>query len=165
MTIKNKIASEARKRRKRLVLTRYSGGNIRCMWKKGCDIKDLRALTIDHINGGGNEHRKKVTCGRGGDQYYRWLIKNNFPEGFRVLCIAHNTLDSCEEDEQQLKLVKPCIADVTPYQWQELSEVFNHMYNVHRSTEFHRNAIHEILLSEFNIFAVKMDSWIWNNIP
>ena len=36
---------------------------------------------IDHINGKGTEHRKKI-----GFNIYPWLVKNNFPEGFQTLC-------------------------------------------------------------------------------
>jgi len=43
-------------------------------------------LAIDHINGGGNKHRKEV--GGSGPVMYRWLKKNNYPEGFQILC--HN---------------------------------------------------------------------------
>jgi hypothetical protein len=39
---------------------------------------------MDHINGGGSKHAQQI--GRG--KIYRWLILNDFPEGFRVLC--HN---------------------------------------------------------------------------
>ena len=41
-------------------------------------------LAIDHINGGGNKHRKELK----NDKLPGWLAKNNFPEGFRILC--HN---------------------------------------------------------------------------
>jgi len=36
---------------------------------------------IDHVNGGGNTHRKEV-----GKTVYRWLRKQGYPEGYRVLC-------------------------------------------------------------------------------
>lgn len=45
-------------------------------------------LTIDHINGDGNEHRIQL-FGSGkaaGRQFYRWLIRNGFPEGYQTLC-------------------------------------------------------------------------------
>lgn len=48
-----------------------------------CHENDTMALTIDHIGGGGNKHRHKVGVGT---KFYNWLIKNNFPPGFRVLC-------------------------------------------------------------------------------
>lgn len=46
-----------------------------------CGFSDIRALSIDHINGGGRAHRQSVK------KIYRWLIRNNFPEGFQVLCM------------------------------------------------------------------------------
>jgi len=50
-----------------------------------CSQRKEEVLTIDHINGGGVNHRKKV----GGNIYY-WLIKNKFPKGFRTLCYNCN---------------------------------------------------------------------------
>lgn len=44
-------------------------------------------LTIDHINGDGAKQRKE---GIRGINFYMWLIRNNFPEGFRVLCMNCN---------------------------------------------------------------------------
>lgn len=45
-------------------------------------------LTIDHVNGDGKAHREQL---RGGSPaLYRWLIKNDFPEGFQVLCLRCN---------------------------------------------------------------------------
>jgi hypothetical protein len=40
-------------------------------------------LTIDHINGGGRQHR--LQAGVKGD-FYTWLKRNGFPPGFQVLC-------------------------------------------------------------------------------
>jgi hypothetical protein len=55
---------------------------------KCCKTDILEFLSIDHINGGGIQHRKLI--GGNGAGFYRWLIKNNFPEGFRVLCMNCN---------------------------------------------------------------------------
>lgn len=45
-------------------------------------------LCIDHIEGGGNQH-KRLLFGRypsGGYRFYQWLKREGFPSGFRVLC-------------------------------------------------------------------------------
>ncbi len=67
------------------VLQYYCGSeNPFCMCD-GCNEHMLEFLSIDHMEGGGNEHRKKIGTGIG---MYRWFIKNNFPSGYQVLC--HN---------------------------------------------------------------------------
>lgn len=43
-------------------------------------------LCVDHINGDGREHRAEVGCGEDPRGMCRWLIRNNFPPGFQVLC-------------------------------------------------------------------------------
>lgn len=63
------------------VLSRYSGGgNPKCAC---CGVTNLEFLSLDHINGGGRQHRKTVKI-----RWWEWLRKNKYPEGFRVLC--HN---------------------------------------------------------------------------
>jgi hypothetical protein len=57
----------------------------RCSWP-GCNVTDRDMLQIDHINGGGNAHFKR--CGFG--TMSMWLVANNFPPGFRILCANHN---------------------------------------------------------------------------
>ena len=49
---------------------------------------NIEFLTIDHINGGGNDHRRQI--GRGGVSIYRWLKNNQYPSGYRVLCYNCN---------------------------------------------------------------------------
>lgn len=61
------------------VINHY-GGKCQC-----CNEGRLIFLIIDHIYGGGNKEHEKVGHGT---QFYRWLIKNNFPVGYQVLC--HN---------------------------------------------------------------------------
>ncbi len=63
------------------------GGRFCCI----CGDKRISALTIDHIDGGGSEHRRDI--GQGGSQFYRWLKKNQYPKGYRVLCMNCNHLE------------------------------------------------------------------------
>lgn len=44
-------------------------------------------LQIDHVNGDGGTHRNRVG---GGTAIYRYIIKNDFPEGFQTLCGSCN---------------------------------------------------------------------------
>ncbi len=62
------------------VLTHYGGGKCKCII---CGFADIRALSIDHIEGGGNEHRR--TMGR--SNIYKWLVENDYPEGYQTLCM------------------------------------------------------------------------------
>lgn len=67
---------------KQTILDHY--GNI-CVCP-GCGETRFEFLSIDHINGGGTKHRKEI-----GKLLYRWLIDNNFPEGFQILCMNCNS--------------------------------------------------------------------------
>ncbi len=50
-----------------------------------CGFEDVRALSLDHINGGGEKAKREA--GVSGLRWYRWLIKNNFPPDIQVLCM------------------------------------------------------------------------------
>ena len=77
---------ENRKKRKLEVIAHYGG---KCQWPDGCNITDPDMLTIDHIKGDGAKHRKELKR-IGQPRMCAWLIKNNFPKGFRILCFNHN---------------------------------------------------------------------------
>ena len=69
------------------ILTHYSTNNLpSCAW---CGISDTDVLCIDHINDDGYEQRKNnpSRCGSG---LYKWLRKNDYPEGYQVLCANCN---------------------------------------------------------------------------
>lgn len=68
---------------KRQVLTHYGGGKCACFQ---CGFGDIRALSIDHIDGRGSQHRKEKGVGSGGS-FYRWLVKNDLPGGYQTLCM------------------------------------------------------------------------------
>jgi hypothetical protein len=51
-----------------------------------CGETEPAFLSIDHIENNGSIVRKVTGQGTGGS-LYRWLIKNNFPPGYQVLCM------------------------------------------------------------------------------
>lgn len=57
------------------------GGKCQC-----CGETRWQLLCIDHINGGGNGHRRQLK--ELGTTVFAWLRKNGYPPGYRVLC--HN---------------------------------------------------------------------------
>jgi hypothetical protein len=65
------------------VLSHYSNGRVQCQL---CGMTNIICLSIDHINGGGNIHRKAIGNILG-SRFYRWLRTNNYPKGYRVLCL------------------------------------------------------------------------------
>ncbi len=68
---------------KQLVLKYYGNGVVACVL---CGYNNIDALSIDHIDGSGAKHRRenRYLAGR---KIYGWLIKNNFPDGYRTLCM------------------------------------------------------------------------------
>lgn len=66
--------------RKESVLTYYGNGKYACV---RCGFDDSRALSIDHINGGGCKHKQQISNG----EMYKWLMDNNYPSGYRTLCM------------------------------------------------------------------------------
>ncbi len=67
------------KRLRQEVIDHY-GGVCEC-----CGESRIEFLAIDHIKGNGNQHRKEV---KGGTPMLKWIKRNNFPDGLRLLC--HN---------------------------------------------------------------------------
>lgn len=65
------------------VLDRYSNSKRECSL---CQENHWELLVVDHIKGGGTKHRKEVTGL--GSSFYIWIINNQYPDGYRVLC--HN---------------------------------------------------------------------------
>jgi hypothetical protein len=60
-----------------------------------CGESDWRFLTIDHINNDGSKQRM-ATFGKqiAGVQFYSWLRRNGFPEGYQTLCFNCNCAKS-----------------------------------------------------------------------
>jgi len=65
-----------------------------------CGFDDIRALSIDHIDGGGRRHGRAIGIGSGsGHHLYRWLKKNGYPLGFQVLCMNCQWIKAHENKE------------------------------------------------------------------
>ena len=89
-------------------INHYSKGTMKCAC---CDCSKYVALTIDHMNNNGNEHREEI----GHSAIYRWLRKNNYPEGYQVLCYNCN-VPKMREDELGLpdNIIQEGSVDSTP---------------------------------------------------
>jgi hypothetical protein len=71
----------ARKASRSEALRAYGGETPNCAC---CGEDQLLFLALDHVDGGGRQHRKET----GGGGFYAWLRRHGYPAGFQVLC--HN---------------------------------------------------------------------------
>jgi len=89
-------SKEWKHKRKLIVMEHYSNGKLEC---DCCGENIYEFLTIDHIDGGGSKHRKELK----GNSMYDWIIANDFPNNFRVLCMNCNYAkrfgDKCPHEE------------------------------------------------------------------
>lgn len=80
----------------------------KCNCTCGCNTTNPRHLTLDHVENNGAEHRKEV--GKS-EFFYRWVIRNNFPEDLQILCFNCNCAKSnyggCLEEDIKVKTPKP----------------------------------------------------------
>ena len=76
------------------VFQRYGGDVCAC-----CGEREHVFLTVDHIEGGGNLHRKELNrskdkkekqAGGGGHAFHIWLKRQGFPPGYQILCFNCN---------------------------------------------------------------------------
>lgn len=72
--------ARATKKIKNIVVQAY-GGKCAC-----CGESELSFLSVDHMNGDGRKHRTSLGYKSGGRIFHYWLRRNNFPEGFQILC-------------------------------------------------------------------------------
>ena len=66
-----------------------------------CGFSDYRALSIDHINGGGTKHRKETGDG---SSFYEWLVARNYPDGFQTLCMNCQFIKRYENNEMNRRI-------------------------------------------------------------
>ena len=97
----NQLTNESNHRLINDIIDGY-GGKCAC-----CDETRREYLSIDHKNGSGRKYTREM--GSWGTQFYRWLRRNNYPEGFQVLCFNCNygkrDYGICPHDKQAFKEV------------------------------------------------------------
>ena len=76
-----KCKSERRQVLRLEVMAHYCEGEPSCAC---CGENHPYFLSIDHINGGGGKHRASISD----TNFYRFLKREGYPEGYRILC--HN---------------------------------------------------------------------------
>jgi hypothetical protein len=90
---RNKLSEE--------VFDHYSKGTLSCA---KCGFNDIRALSIDHINGGGTKEIHRIQ--KEGDWFYIRLRKEKFPEGYQVLCMNCQFIKRHENKEYRGKAIE-----------------------------------------------------------
>lgn len=86
---KDSALTKVRHRNVKINLFNQYGGCV-CSCPGGCKETFLEFLSIDHIGGGGKQHVDNTGRRLTGVALYRWLRDNNYPKGFRVLCMNCN---------------------------------------------------------------------------
>jgi len=78
---------KTREKAKLSILRHYSGREQpKCAH---CGIEDIDVLCLDHILDNGKEERHSLGQGSG-YKFYRWLKRNDYPNGYQVLCANCN---------------------------------------------------------------------------
>lgn len=90
----NLRTKQIREKRKQEVISHYSNGTMKCF---KCGYQDIRALSIDHINGGGRKQIRTIRKTR----FYDWIVKNNYPSGLQVLCMNCQFIKKIENKEDK----------------------------------------------------------------
>lgn len=102
-----------RRKYRQIAFSHYSGSPPRCQCAACPNPQvDPIFLDIDHIDGLSTEERDYVkTHGyrkRSGKALWGWLIENNFPAGFQVLCV------SCNQGKSRNRGICPHLQNVRP---------------------------------------------------
>ena len=82
--IRAEITRRSNAKLKHEVFSHYSNGLMECSC---CGENQFKFLTLDHVEGGGREHREQLGSPA---MVYRDLRTRNFPSGFQILCYNCN---------------------------------------------------------------------------
>lgn len=70
---------------RQVCIEHYGGTPPKCAC---CGESHIEFLTLDHIHGGGRKHRMSLP--KRSTALYKWIIDNDFPNMFRILCYNCN---------------------------------------------------------------------------
>jgi hypothetical protein len=85
---REELLKESKERAAKLrlaAISNYSNGTNMCSC---CKESHIEFLTIDHLPNA--PHKRDNKKKKGGREIFYWLKKNNYPDGFRVLCMNCN---------------------------------------------------------------------------
>ena len=89
---------------RKIIIDHYSNGKNCCAC---CNEKIYEFLTFDHLNREGTKHRKTIAR----YNICIWLIQNNLPEGFQILCYNCNAAKQfnhgCPHKQQMIHVIPP----------------------------------------------------------
>lgn len=88
-TFKRSVTNYRKNLRNKVI--EYLGGKC-----SQCEWTDPRALQIDHINGGGNIHRKKY---KSWSVFYKEILEGKHDNNVQLLCANHNFIKRETENE------------------------------------------------------------------
>jgi len=71
------------------VMSVYCGGKPRCQCR-GCKVTFIGFLQMDHVMGGGINHKHEKGYVLRGTHLFVWLKRHKYPKGFQVLCANCN---------------------------------------------------------------------------
>lgn len=103
-----KIGQKGRRQAERMVVLNAYGNKCTC-----CGETRNQFLSIDHVNGGGNKHRKEIGHGH----VYSWIRRNGFPPDFQILChncnLAKGFYGKCPHKEDSTQINYPWLKEDT----------------------------------------------------
>lgn len=112
----NAQTNEFRRKIKIEVLAHYSGTNppqcVNLFGEHLVPYTNLDALSIDHVNGCGKQHRKEVKR-----DFYVWLKRNGFPDGYQVLCMNCQFIKKIKDQEYQRKYMTETNKNIYKYKY------------------------------------------------
>lgn len=122
----NQLSKKIGRLQLKLELINAYGGKCNC-----CGETNWIFLTIDHIAGGGNIHRKNIK--RTGTDFYRWLKINNYPkDNYQLLCYncnitkGHQGFCPCKIDKKTDNSCSRCNTLLNIINWTEFNKFGNH---------------------------------------
>lgn len=94
-----------RKDIKEIVFQYYTNNDIKC---QQCGETDIDCLTVDHIKGGGCKHIRDNKI----SNLYQWIIANNYPNDFQILCWNCQSIKRLMNKESQKENCKSSLKEL-----------------------------------------------------
>lgn len=125
------------------VLNHYSNHNLKC---KNCNEIHIEFLEIDHINGGGKKHKKSLHLY--GNALYRWLVKNNYPDGYQVLC------SNCNWKKRKSSMVGITGSDHQKSRYKRSLKLRNEIFSHYTTNDIIKCSCNDCNVTDLNVLTI-----------